>query len=104
MRAPVERVALSPFFARALDRYLRAEILERLGREEEAMRWYRSLVEGPDLLFRAAAHHRLGELLQRAGKADEARRHQERFQALWRGNAPAHSTLGATAGEPTRGG
>lgn len=80
--APLERVALSPFFARSPDRYLRAEALLALGRREEALRWYASLTDGPDILYWAAAHQRQGELLRDLGRLEEADRHLERSRSL----------------------
>jgi tetratricopeptide (TPR) repeat protein len=82
LRAPLERIALSPFFARSLDRWRRAELLEALGRHDDALRWYRSLTDGPDLLFWAPAHRRQAELLTRLGRTDEAARHRALFQAI----------------------
>jgi tetratricopeptide (TPR) repeat protein len=60
---PLERIAVSPFFAGSLDRYLRAELLRELNRTEEALAWYRSLSEGPDILFWSAAAQRQRELV-----------------------------------------
>jgi hypothetical protein len=82
VRAPLERIAGSPFFAQALDRYLRAEVLRELGRNEDALRWYASLSEGPDILFWAAAHQRQNELLGRVGRTEEAKWHIERLQSI----------------------
>jgi DNA-binding SARP family transcriptional activator len=61
--APLERIAFSPFFALSLDRYLRAEALRTLGRSREALRWYTTLTDGPDVLFWAPAQRRRQELL-----------------------------------------
>jgi DNA-binding SARP family transcriptional activator/TolB-like protein len=65
--APLERIALSPFFALSLDRYLRAEALRALGRPREALRWYSSLIDGPDILFWAPAQRRRREVLALIG-------------------------------------
>jgi hypothetical protein len=59
---PLERMAVSPFFAGSLDRYLRAELLRELNRPAEALSWYVSLSDGPDILFWAAAARREREL------------------------------------------
>ena len=62
LRAPLELIALSPFYAQALDRYLRAQASAAMNRPEEARRWYASLIDGPDLLFWSAAQRSLDEL------------------------------------------
>jgi DNA-binding SARP family transcriptional activator/tetratricopeptide (TPR) repeat protein len=54
-----ERLATSPFFSHALDRFLLAELLDSQGRHEDAARWYRSLTEGFDFSFAPAARARL---------------------------------------------
>ncbi|HSJ08342.1 MAG TPA: BTAD domain-containing putative transcriptional regulator [Longimicrobiales bacterium] len=54
-----ERLATSPFFSHALDRFLLAELLDSQGQHEEARRWYRSLTEGFDFSFAPAARARL---------------------------------------------
>ena len=82
MHASLERIALSPFFARSLDRWLRAELHQRLGRHEEALRWYASLTDGPDILFWAPAHQRQADILTRLGRRDAAGRHHALFQAI----------------------
>lgn len=81
-RIPLERIALSPFFSRALDRHLRADALAALGRIDEALAWYASLTEGPDLLFWAPALRREAELLRRAGRPAEAAAHEDRLQRI----------------------
>jgi class 3 adenylate cyclase/tetratricopeptide (TPR) repeat protein len=101
LKAPLERVALSPFFAQALDRYLRAELLTTLGRPEEALRWYASLSDGADLMFWAAAHRRQSELLTRMGRAEEAPPHAERVRALRGGHEPRQSLLPQPANRST---
>jgi tetratricopeptide (TPR) repeat protein len=75
LEPPLERIAISPFFSQALDRYLRGEALLALGRDQEALRWFASLTEGPDGLFWAPAHQRQSELLARMGRTQEAQRH-----------------------------
>jgi hypothetical protein len=59
---PLEHIAVSPFFAGSLDRYLRGELLRELDRPAEALDWYRSLWDGPDILFWTVAAQRQREL------------------------------------------
>jgi tetratricopeptide (TPR) repeat protein len=87
LNAPVGRVSLSPFFARSLDRYLRAEALRALNRPQEALPWYASLSDGADLLFWAPAHERQGELHAQLGDAREAERHAERSRTIRAGTS-----------------
>lgn len=58
----VTRLGASPFYARGLERYLYAQVLDRLGRRGEADRWYASVHSAP--LFNVAF----------AGPARQARR------------------------------
>jgi hypothetical protein len=60
----------SPIWSQNLERFLRAQALEQLGREREALGWYSGFGEhaphdlvffGPALMRRAAIHERLGE-------------------------------------------
>jgi hypothetical protein len=60
IQAPARReeVSQSPFHAGVLERYLRADLLRELGRDEEALAWYASLGElSPfELPFLAPSH------------------------------------------------
>jgi tetratricopeptide (TPR) repeat protein len=93
----------------ARERFLRAEILHALGRDDEALRWYDSFIGWPDLPWIAAAHFRRGEIEARLGNVEHARFHYERFVRLWRRCDPefrplvdratrALAELGGTAG------
>jgi hypothetical protein len=83
LRWPQVPMALS---ADAADRFFRAELLVRLGRDAEAAGWYASVAERAsyELPWLAPAQLRLGELAERAGRREEARTHYARFAALWR--------------------
>ena len=76
----------SPFYSQSLSRYLRAELLDRLGRREEALSWFESF--GGNSIYEqflvAPSHLRRGEILERLGRRAEAAGHYERFAALWR--------------------
>jgi DNA-binding SARP family transcriptional activator len=79
-------VLQSPFYTETAERWLRAELLHGLGREQEAMRWYRSLVQSSlyELIYLAPSYLRRGEICERVGKSDEATRHYRRVLELWR--------------------
>jgi tetratricopeptide (TPR) repeat protein len=67
-------------FTQPHERYLRAEILNRLGRYADALAWYQSVhsvLAGPSSLRQAEMHERLG---QRQQAAEQYRR----FIDLWR--------------------
>ncbi|MGD2216762.1 MAG: hypothetical protein PVJ64_08395 [Gemmatimonadales bacterium] len=93
----------------AHQRFLRAEVLEALGREEEALNWYASLGLSPgEVSHIAPAHLRRAEILERLGRPEEAVLHYRRFIALWRDCDPeleaevarAESALERLSGEP----
>jgi len=77
--------AASVFVSEAYDRYFRAELLERVGREDEALGWYRSISERAayELVYLAPAHRREAEVYARQGQRDLAARHYRRFIELW---------------------
>ena len=58
----------SPFFSLASQRYLRAELLREVGRQEEAAGWYRSIAERSpyELIYAEPARRRLAEMGQPA--------------------------------------
>lgn len=70
------------------ERFLRAELLDRLGRAAEAATLYDSYVHYYDLPYAALAHLRLGGLLERAGERGGAHRHYERALRLWQDPDP----------------
>jgi DNA-binding SARP family transcriptional activator/TolB-like protein len=60
--APPEFVMLSPFYSRAHDRFVIAELHHELGNRVEASRWFGSLLDGYDFLYAPAARARLSAL------------------------------------------
>jgi DNA-binding SARP family transcriptional activator/Flp pilus assembly protein TadD len=88
--AVVALVGVVPFYAQGTERYLRAELLRELGRNEEALSWYGSFGQHSafDRVYLAPAHRRMGELLERQGKRAEAASHYEKFVALWKDSDP----------------
>jgi hypothetical protein len=77
----------SPFFSRAFERYLRAELLAAVDRDDEAIAWYGTLGESSpyEIVFLAPAHLRQGELYERRGDAASAASHFARCSRLWKG-------------------
>jgi hypothetical protein len=76
---------ITPFVARAHDRYLRGALLEALGRDAEALPWFASLagLSVPESPFRAPAHLRQAQIHERLGNEAEAARHYARVMELW---------------------
>ena len=70
-------------------RWLRAEALRGLGRDAEAIRWYRAATQGtehggaPALALMAPSLLRQGELLERRGDSTAARARYGKFVDLW---------------------
>jgi serine/threonine-protein kinase len=83
---PVELMGIVPFFGQGSERFLRAELLRQVGRDEEALSWYESFGQHTafDRVYLAPAHRRIGELLERQGNRAEAARHYEKFLSLWK--------------------
>lgn len=86
---PPELLAV-PFFSEEGSRYLRADALYQLGRDEEALRWFSHAFEGtPDeLVYLAPGHLRQAELYERLGDRKQAVEHYSRFVQLWKGCDP----------------
>jgi tetratricopeptide (TPR) repeat protein len=78
--------AASVFVSEAYDRLFRAELLEQLGREEEALGWYHSIAERAayELVYLAPAHRHQAEIYERRGQRDLAARHYRKFIELWK--------------------
>jgi class 3 adenylate cyclase len=93
LRASAEEKTLSPFFALAHDRYLRAELLRALGRHEEALPWYRSLSEGYDFVYTAPACLGEARTLEALGQRSLSAAAYGRFAELWSDADPAGRAL-----------
>jgi tetratricopeptide (TPR) repeat protein len=80
----------SPFYSLAAERFLRARILESLGRLEEALTLYASFEQYSvyDLVFAAPAHLRTAIILEGLGMPERAATHARRFLELWDGCDP----------------
>jgi tetratricopeptide (TPR) repeat protein len=92
-------VSQSPFHAGVLERYLRADLLRELGRDEDALAWYASLGElSPfELPFLAPSHLPQAEIYERLGRRAEAAKHYARFIDLWKDADPEFQAAVATA-------
>ena len=97
-------------------RWLRAEALRALGRDEEALRWYSVVPEGPEgdaadgvalptleLALLAPSYLRRAELFERRGDRATARELHARFAALWAdADAPAREVVRKAAERAAR--
>ena len=83
----------------AADRYLRADLLRELGREEEAIGWYRAIAERAsyELVYLAPAQYRLAQIYDHRGERAEAAMRYRRFLELWQDPDPELSPVVADA-------
>jgi tetratricopeptide (TPR) repeat protein len=90
MRVTYPLMFASPFHSRARHRYLRADLLARLGQEERALEWYATIADQAiyDLVYLAPAALRQGEIYERLGDLTAAAEHYRRFVQLWQGCDP----------------
>jgi DNA-binding SARP family transcriptional activator len=72
------------------DRFLRAELLDTLGRKEEALGWYGSIAQrsSDELVFLAPAALRQAEIHQQTGEWVEAEGYYRRFLEVWENADP----------------
>lgn len=87
---PLELIALSRAahvreFGLEQARYLKAVALAALGRQAEALTWFRYGLRGSpqEYLYLGPVHVQLGELFERMGQPDSAAAHNGRFLDLW---------------------
>lgn len=78
--------AADVFAAEAADRYLRATVLQQLGRGKEATGWFTSIAERAayELPYLAPAQMRLAEIAGQDGHDEAARAYAARAATLWR--------------------
>lgn len=86
-----ELTLVSPFYAGALERFSRAELLRAGGRGEQALGWYRGLGENTtqELVFLGPATLAEARIQRALGGPQEAARLYDAFLALWRESDPA---------------
>ncbi len=92
-------VAATPFVARSNERFLHGEILESLGRHDEALKWFASLGQGSvsEIPLRALSHYRQAEIFDRLRRPGSAAVHYEQFVKLWSTADPQLQTMVNTA-------
>jgi tetratricopeptide (TPR) repeat protein len=75
----------SPFISQSAERYLVGELLDSLGRGDEARIWFGSLVwfATYDRAFAGPAQLRIARIFERAGNRDSAAAYYERVLELW---------------------
>ena len=81
---PFHRGPHSWAFGQPQERFLRAELLNRLGRHDEALGWYQSIHYWPEAVLAGPSHLRQGEILERLGRREQAIEQYRRFVDLWR--------------------
>jgi tetratricopeptide (TPR) repeat protein len=81
------------------ERFLMAELLHALGRDEEALDWYLSYPAGYDQPWVAPAHLRAAQIYQRLGNRERAAFHYTRFVRLWEDADPEFQPMVTRARE-----
>jgi tetratricopeptide (TPR) repeat protein len=92
----------------AHDRFLRAGLLEELGRPEEALDWYASFGWDGDVFYLGPGQLRSAEIYERLGEREKAALYYKRFIDRWRDCDPelrpilagAEQALVRLTGEP----
>lgn len=84
-----------PYYAEEPARYLRADLLQRLGRDSEALEWLRyGFADTPaELAYLAPLQLQQGEIHERRGEREKAAEHYEHFLRLWQHCDPALQPL-----------
>jgi hypothetical protein len=85
MRVPYQLAGRSVYYARTRERFLRAQLLERAGRLDEAYDWYAGVSHTArlDYIYLAASHQARGRIRERQGDARGAAAHYARAKAIW---------------------
>ena len=89
------QVWYSPYYSRPLGRFIRAEALRRLGRDEEALGWYGTLGEkyGTEFVYLAPALLRQAEIYERRGETRQSLAYYRRFIVRWQDADPEYQSL-----------
>ncbi len=102
--APWHMALSSPHYGRVRERYLRAELLHRLGRLEEALYWFEGLARDPAAVaYRAPSHLRQAEIYESRGRVEKAARHYRLVIELLEGCEPTFQPMVEDAREGLRG-
>jgi hypothetical protein len=86
LEARVGLIGKSPFYSQGLERFLYAELLERSGRLEEALRWYGSFSSKSlfDFVYLAPSHIARGRISRQLGHREHAvARYREAVNRRW---------------------
>jgi serine/threonine protein kinase len=85
IKAGYEEFQYSLFFFQSLDRYLRAELLLEMGREDEAMNWFGSFawILSQEFVYQPHSNLRRAQILDRKGEVSEAIKRYRRFMENW---------------------
>ncbi len=94
-----QRIAPSPFLSQDIERYLRAQLLEIVGRDEEALLWYDCATADfvHEIVFLAPSYLRRAGIHERRGDYPAARDFYRRFIELWRNADTAELVVVAEA-------
>lgn len=89
----------SGFVSQAYERYLRAELLHELHRDDEALRWYGTFAENSpyDLVYLAPSLYRQAQIYDGRGEKALAAERYARFLALWKNSDSDFAPLMADA-------
>jgi hypothetical protein len=84
MRVPYQLAGRSVYYARTRERFLRAQLLERAGKLDEAYDWYAGVSHTArlDYVYLAASHQARGRIRERQGDARGAAAHYARAKAI----------------------
>ncbi len=104
LRVPYQLAGRSVYFARSRERFLRAELLDRVGRVVEAEAWYGATPHEArmDYVYLAPSHLAQGRIRERRGDLAGAARHYRQVIALWRDADPSVAALRREAEEGLR--
>ena len=82
----------SPFYFQEYQQFVRAELLNTLGRDAEALQAYRGIA---DYLFHSGgpAHLRLAQIYERRREPQKAAAHYAKFAELWKDCDPEFRPL-----------
>jgi len=80
-----ELMISSPFYSQAYERFMLAELLLALGREREALGWYKNLATTSpfEVAYVPISHLRRGEIYESLGEQEKAIAHYKRFVDQW---------------------
>ncbi|HEV2129500.1 MAG TPA: hypothetical protein VGR27_00265, partial [Longimicrobiaceae bacterium] len=87
---PDDNLPRAENYGKERERFLYAELLRTVGRDEEALRWYATFPDatGADLIYLAPSHLRRAEIHERRGEREKATEHYRRFIELWQDADP----------------